>query len=51
MLSTQQVAEIINRAIRKTCISLQLRYPFDTSFNADAIKQGQLWNLSSTCPT
>ena len=51
MLSTQQVAEIINRAIRKTCISLQLCYPFDTSFNADAIKQGQLWNLSSTCPT
>ena len=51
MLSTQQVAEIINHAIRKTYISLQLRYLFDTSFTADAIKQGQLWNLSSTCPT
>ena len=31
MLSAQQVAEIINHAIWKTCISLQLRYPFDTS--------------------
>ena len=51
MLSTQQVEEIINHAIQKTCISLQLHYPFDTYLNADAIKQGQLWNLSSTCPT
>ena len=31
-LSAQQVAEINCRAIRKAGISLQMRYPIDTSF-------------------
>ena len=49
MLSTQQVAEINCHAIWKAGISLQMRYPIETSFSADALKQGQLWNPSSTC--
>ena len=51
MLSAQQVAEINCHAIWKAGISLQMRYPIDTSFSADALKQGQLWNPSSTCST